>query len=93
MTLSLTHRHVVKRILTRLHAKVWARDKDDPSQTEHHVESVNSVRDRGVSLVMQLERESCASGHHKTFILVSHGDTSQILQTQVSHQGRDRVYA
>lgn len=60
-----------------LYQKVWRRDAKDPSSRKDGVESANSVQDRVTFLITHLEKHY--SG--KTFLLVSHGDTLQILQT------------
>jgi len=56
---------------------VWNDDAKDPTHTVESVESVESVLERATSLI--LEQEEQFEG--KTFLLVSHGDTLQILQT------------
>lgn len=62
---------------------MWALDQQDDSHTTWNVESVRSVLDRASAAVAQLEKAARVAGTYKVFILVSHGDTSQILQTQV----------
>jgi broad specificity phosphatase PhoE len=61
--------------------KVWASDKTSADHTENGVESVNAVLDRATALVLDLEKRY----DNKDILLVSHGDTLQILQT--SFQG------
>jgi broad specificity phosphatase PhoE len=57
--------------------KVWEFDKIDADHNLHNVESVRSVLDRATALIATLERQY--SG--QDILLVSHGDTLQILQT------------
>ena len=59
-----------------LYQIVWDSD-DNPDNHENDVESPMEVQKRTSSLVLQLERKY--SG--KIFVLVSHGDALQILQT------------
>lgn len=56
---------------------VWQHDEKDPTHSNEAVESVAEVTDRVTSFIEGLER----TYHDKTFLLVSHGDTLQILQT------------
>lgn len=56
---------------------IWDRDASDPNHTLHQVESAESVMTRVSRLVQSLE----GSYTGQTILLVSHGDTLQILQT------------
>ncbi|MBL4844001.1 MAG: histidine phosphatase family protein [Planctomycetes bacterium] len=56
---------------------VWARDREEPTHTEEGVESAHATALRTASLIERLEGE--ASG--QTYLLVSHGDALQLLQT------------
>ena len=56
---------------------VWDNDEIDPSHTINNVESADAVMARTTSLVTSLERDFKGD----TFLLVSHGDAIQILQT------------
>ncbi len=58
------------------YARVWAADETDPDQVGSGVEPVAAVLDRTTGLIADLERRY--SGEH--ILLVSHGDTLQILQ-------------
>ena len=58
------------------YARVWAADETDPEQVGSGVEPVAAVLDRTTALIVDLERRY--SGRH--ILLVSHGDTLQILQ-------------
>eukprot|EP00041_Stephanoeca_diplocostata_P019224 m.411160 g.411160 ORF g.411160 m.411160 type:complete len:212 (-) comp21247_c0_seq13:398-1033(-) len=60
------------------YARVWEQDAHSPQHTQFNVECIAHVRDRASSLVLELDRKY-PSGH--VFVLVSHGDTLQILQT------------
>lgn len=64
-----------------LHPQVWKRDQNCADHTYHGTESVRSVLTRAVQLVEQLDTLYPSSEETRVFILVSHGDTSQILQT------------
>ncbi len=57
--------------------KIWAGDQKDSFQTEHNVESVDNVRKRLTYLIQYLERKY----KNKKILLISHGDTLQILYT------------
>ncbi|HUQ30307.1 MAG TPA: histidine phosphatase family protein [Candidatus Paceibacterota bacterium] len=57
--------------------KVWADDRLDAAHTNNGVESVEEVLARAMSLISDIEKEYAG----KTILLVSHGDTLQILQT------------
>jgi len=58
------------------YARVWAADETDSDQVGIGVEPVAAVLDRTTALIVDLERRY--SGRH--VLLVSHGDTLQILQ-------------
>jgi probable phosphoglycerate mutase len=58
------------------YARVWAADETDSDQVGAGVEPVAAVLDRTTALIVDLERRH--SGRH--ILLVSHGDTLQILQ-------------
>lgn len=57
--------------------KIWSNDEQDSNHTASGVESVSDVLDRATELIEELERTYTG----KTILLVSHGDTLQILQT------------
>ncbi|MDP2571829.1 histidine phosphatase family protein [Vibrio penaeicida] len=57
--------------------KVWAKDGESSTQTDNDVESAQSVCDRAWSLLLELEE----SHQGAVILLVSHGDTLQILST------------
>lgn len=58
--------------------EIWgAEDVTDPTFTSHKVESPASVHDRTTQLIRELEE----TYEGKKILLVSHGDTTQILQT------------
>ena len=59
------------------YASVWARDRTDPTHSEQGVESAQATAARTASLIERLERE----GSDRTYLLVSHGDALQLLQT------------
>jgi broad specificity phosphatase PhoE len=61
---------------TANYARVWAADETDADQVGSGVEPVAAVLDRTTALIVDLERRY--SGRH--ILLVSHGDTLQILQ-------------
>ena len=58
------------------YARVWAADESDSPQAGDGVEPTTVVLDRTTALIVDLERRY--SGRH--ILLVSHGDTLQILQ-------------
>lgn len=62
---------------------VWQRDAEDAAHTDFQVESTLSVLQRGLALLRQLEQRY----QDETLLLVSHGDTLQILQTAFSDLG------
>jgi glucosyl-3-phosphoglycerate phosphatase len=55
---------------------VWAADKTSPDHSERHVESASAVLARATAFIIALEQRY--SG--RKILLVSHGDTLQILQ-------------
>jgi glucosyl-3-phosphoglycerate phosphatase len=57
--------------------QVWAEDAVDGAQRHNDVESTQEVLTRTTSLVMELE----ASYSGRNILMISHGDTLQILQT------------
>lgn len=58
------------------YSKIWAQDPTDPDHKTHEVESTNEVSTRVAALINRLEIDYI----DKTILLVSHGDTLQILQ-------------
>eukprot|EP00298_Acanthocystis_sp_HF-20_P004233 c14574_g1_i1.p1 GENE.c14574_g1_i1~~c14574_g1_i1.p1 ORF type:complete len:196 (-),score=71.02 c14574_g1_i1:44-631(-) len=60
---------------------VWESDKNDANHTKNGVESVQSVRNRCVELVNELNQKF----QNKCIVLVAHGDTLQIGQTYFSN--------
>jgi broad specificity phosphatase PhoE len=56
---------------------VWAADKGSPDHADGHVEPASAVLSRATEFIVTLERRY--SG--RDILLVSHGDTLQILQT------------
>jgi broad specificity phosphatase PhoE len=60
-----------------LYARVWAADKRGPGHTTNGVESADHVQERATRLIAVLE----GLFDDRTFLLVSHGDILQILQT------------
>jgi len=62
---------------------VWNDDANDPTHTHESVESVESVLERATSIILEQEKKH----EGLTFLLVSHGDTLQILQTAFSDIG------
>ena len=59
------------------YAEVWRHDAEDADHEHRAVESPNRVMSRVTELITDLERRHV----HQTFLLVSHGDALQILQT------------
>jgi glucosyl-3-phosphoglycerate phosphatase len=57
--------------------KTWDIDKQDPTHKEKNVESALDVQKRATELVKEIENIHS----QKNILLVSHGDTLQILQT------------
>lgn len=65
---------------TENYARIWQADEARCSQKKFHVEHVDNVAKRALILIDQLE-----SRHQdETILLVSHGDTLQILMTAFS---------
>jgi broad specificity phosphatase PhoE len=62
------------------YAHVWAADETDPVHADGNVEPAAAVLDRATALIAQLERQHCG----RDILLVSHGDTLQILQAGFS---------
>jgi probable phosphoglycerate mutase len=56
---------------------VWRNDRINPAHADADVESAICVQERGASLIRELEFRF----RQKTILLISHGDTLQILQT------------
>jgi glucosyl-3-phosphoglycerate phosphatase len=61
---------------TASYVRVWAADEEDPWHADGNVEPVAAVLDRVTALTADLERRHCG----RDILLVSHGDTLQILQ-------------
>jgi broad specificity phosphatase PhoE len=59
------------------YATVWAADKANPGHADNNVEPASAVLSRATALIVTLEQRY--SG--RDILLVSHGDTLQILQT------------
>lgn len=57
------------------YAKVWARDREDPSHADWGVESAATVLLRARAMVADLE----ARGSGQTILLTTHGDVASIL--------------
>jgi probable phosphoglycerate mutase len=57
------------------YATVWAADERDPDHHDHNVEPVTAVLARAVALVGELDARHAG----RDILLVSHGDTLQIL--------------
>lgn len=66
---------------------VWIEDAKDASHTIEGVESVVSVAARAQSLIDELEQKF----ENHVIVLVSHGDTLQIMQAQCFTQGKYTV--
>lgn len=62
---------------TRHYANVWQDDLTDPDHKHHDVESTTEVLARATELINTLESTYVG----RNILLVSHGDTLQILQT------------
>lgn len=67
----------------RNYQRVWPRDLEDPTHTDHDVEPAERVRARAWALVEDLE----AAHRDATILLVSHGDPLQLLQTAFLGRG------
>ncbi len=67
----------------RNYERVWPRDREDPTHTDHGVEPAAHVRARTWALVQELE----AAHRDATILLVSHGDPLQLLQTAFLGRG------
>lgn len=65
---------------TENYARIWQADETQAAQEMFKVEHVNSVAKRALTLVDQLE----STYQNETLLLVSHGDTLQILMTAFS---------
>jgi probable phosphoglycerate mutase len=57
--------------------KIWDKDKENPKHKEKNVESAKEVRGRVESLIADIEKNN----QSRCILLVSHGDTLQIMQT------------
>jgi len=57
--------------------KVWKIDKKNPGHKKYNVESVGEVQKRTLFLICELEKKH----KNKKILLISHGDTLQILET------------
>jgi broad specificity phosphatase PhoE len=57
--------------------RVWKKDKNSSNHTYNQVEAVNSVLERVTALIKEIEKQYV----NRDILLVSHGDTLQILQT------------
>ncbi|QEG23643.1 histidine phosphatase family protein [Mariniblastus fucicola] len=70
---------------------VWQQDAADPEHSQWNVESVSSVADRVLAELQDLNE----SAKETTFVIVSHGDSLQILETALkqlplsTHRERD----
>lgn len=64
------------------YSKIWAQDPTDPDHKTHQVESTNEVSSRVADLIDRLEKDYT----DRTILLVSHGDTLQILQAYFQGQ-------
>ena len=62
------------------YARVWAADETDPGHADGDVEPAAAVLDRATAFIAQLERRH----RGRDILLVSHGDTLQILQAGFS---------
>jgi glucosyl-3-phosphoglycerate phosphatase len=61
---------------TSSYARVWAADETDPGHADGSVEPAAAVLDRATAFIAELERRH----RGRDILLVSHGDTLQILQ-------------
>jgi broad specificity phosphatase PhoE len=62
---------------TNLYDIVWVSDGQNADHVENGVEAANAVLDRATALIVELEKKY----RGKNILLISHGDTLQILQT------------
>lgn len=62
------------------YAAVWAADKASPDHADHHVEPASAVLARATAFIIMCEQRYCG----RDILLVSHGDTLQILQAGFS---------
>jgi len=62
------------------YARIWAADETDPGHADGNVEPAAAVLDRVTAFIAQLERRH----RGRDILLVSHGDTLQILQAGLS---------
>ena len=58
------------------YARVWTADQGGQGHADGNVEPAAAVLDRATALIAELERQYCG----RDILLVSHGDTLQILQ-------------
>ena len=65
------------------YARIWLKDEHNPDHHEYQVESVNQVLDRTTSLIARILKAKAIQ--RKNILLVSHGDTLQILETAFRH--------
>lgn len=68
------------------YARVWREDAADPDSEVDRVESANRVTLRVTSLIVDLERDFAG----QEFLLVSHGDSLQLLLTAFAGQDAAR---
>lgn len=68
------------------YARVWNEDVKDPDSARAGVESASQVTRRVTNLILELEREHAG----QVFLLVSHGDALQLLQSAFAGLGADR---
>lgn len=61
------------------YARIWLKDEHNPDHHEYQVESVNQVLDRTTTLIARILKARAIQ--RKNILLVSHGDTLQILET------------
>lgn len=62
------------------YAAVWAADKISPGHADRHVEPASAVLGRATAFIIMCEQRYCG----RDILLVSHGDTLQILQAGFS---------
>lgn len=63
-----------------LYSEVWSADQQKTNRSDIGVETVESVLDRALELILELESEYSDI----SFLLIAHGDVLQILQTAFS---------